>query len=151
MPGVALFLGNAQIATRDKGFVALFERTVATIPPDTLPVLSVRKVSLKRRGELPGLAGLTKWGDTSPGIKRGGFGTVATKGTQTITFYTQLLSGLSGAARAGVIVHELAHAWLNEHVFPESSAAREKEADELARSWGFDEELDALDRESEPL
>lgn len=142
----ARFIPNAQIASRDRDFLELFHRTLGRIPPGTPPILSVRRVSLKRRGELPGLAGLTKWGDTSLGTR-----IVATKGAQSISFYTLLLSRLSEAARVGVFVHELAHAWLNEHVFPESSAAREREADALARSWGFREELDALDMESDPL
>ncbi len=51
----------------------------------------------------------------------------------------------------GVIAHELAHAWLNEHSYPEDSTKREREADELARSWGYGEYLDALAAESEPI
>jgi hypothetical protein len=147
----ARFIPNAKIATRDRDFLELFHRTLGRIPTGTPPALSVRRVGLKRRGELPGLAGLTRWGDKSLGGNDGGTDTDATKGSQSIAFYTQLLSRLSEAAQVGVFVHELAHAWLNEHVSPESSAAREREADALARNWGFGEELDALDRESDPL
>ena len=51
----------------------------------------------------------------------------------------------------GVIVHELAHAWLNEHVAPRSSRRREREADELGRRLGYGRYLDALDAETDPF
>ena len=70
---------------------------------------------------------------------------------QTITFYSSLLDELSDLAATAVIAHELAHAWLNEHVRPEESRRREREADDLARAWGFGPELDALDREAETV
>ena len=72
-------------------------------------------------------------------------------GEQTITYNTELLRQLSKDAAVGVIVHELAHAWLNEHLYPEDSQERESAADGLARRWGFGVELDALDRETEPV
>ena len=71
-----------------------------------------------------------------------------TRPRQTITFYTSLLDALSDPAATAVIAHELAHAWLNEHVRPEESREREREADALAREWGFGPELDALDQEA---
>jgi len=71
-----------------------------------------------------------------------------TRPRQTITFYTSLLDALSDPAATAVIAHELAHAWLNEHVRPEESREREREADALAMEWGFGPELDALDREA---
>jgi Zn-dependent protease with chaperone function len=70
---------------------------------------------------------------------------------QTITFYSSLFDALSDRAAQAVIAHELAHAWLNEHVRPEESRRRELEADALAREWGFGAELDALDREAETV
>ena len=70
---------------------------------------------------------------------------------QRITFYSDLLDALSEKAAEGVVAHELAHAWLNEHVRPEESPERETEADRLAREWGFGPELDALDREAETV
>jgi Zn-dependent protease with chaperone function len=70
---------------------------------------------------------------------------------QTITFYSTLLDALSDPAALAVIAHELAHAWLNEHVKPEESRAREHQADNLAREWGFGPELDALDKEAETV
>lgn len=74
-----------------------------------------------------------------------------TRPRQTITFYSHLLDALSERAAVGVIAHELAHAWLNEHERPEESRKRELEADNLARRWGFGPELDALDREAETV
>jgi len=44
-----------------------------------------------------------------------------------------------------VIAHGLSHAWLNEHLHPDESGKREREADDLARVWGFGSELDALE------
>lgn len=76
---------------------------------------------------------------------------VLSRPQQTITFYSFLLDALSDEAAVGVMVHELAHAWLNEHVRPEESRAREREADALARDWGFGPELEALDREAETV
>ncbi len=69
---------------------------------------------------------------------------------QTITFYNELLDRLSNQASIGVIAHELAHSWLNEHVSPDASKRREKEADELAKKWGYAKYLDALEAETEP-
>ena len=76
---------------------------------------------------------------------------VLSRPRQTITFYTDLLNALSDNAAEAVIAHELAHAWLNEHVRPEESKEREAEADRLARQWGFGPELDALDSEAETV
>jgi len=111
----------------------------------------VQSVDLKRRGRMPGLVGLTRWGALSYLTGPRGKGSTACNGRQTITFYTVLLSQLSEAAATGVIAHELAHAWLNEHVSPEDSEAREREAERLARLWGFGRELDTLDGETEPI
>jgi hypothetical protein len=58
---------------------------------------------------------------------------------------------LSAPAVMAIIAHELAHAWLNEHVSPEESSNRERQADALAREWGFGPELDALDKEAETV
>ena len=72
-------------------------------------------------------------------------------GAHTITFYTQLLDQLSDRAVMAVMVHELAHAWLNEHIRPEASKTREDDADMLAEMWGFEPELAALSAETEPV
>jgi Zn-dependent protease with chaperone function len=76
---------------------------------------------------------------------------VLSRPEQTITFYSELLDALSDRAAEAVIAHELAHAWLNEHVRPEESSEREVEADRLAREWGFGSEMDSLDREAETV
>ncbi|MGA2198381.1 MAG: hypothetical protein ABSG45_00415 [Nitrososphaerales archaeon] len=144
------FLGSAKIATSDRRFLGLLRNALAKIPPDATPLCTLRQVSLKRRGELPGLVGLTRWGQLSH-EEGGKAGRATAAGSQTITFYTELLSQLSESASVGVMVHELAHAWLNEHLLPEDSAAREGEADELARKWGFEKELAALEQETEPF
>lgn len=70
---------------------------------------------------------------------------------QEVTFNTHLLGQLSSTAQKGVMAHELAHVWLNEHAGPEESKSREREADELARSWGYGAELDALDAEADTV
>lgn len=71
--------------------------------------------------------------------------------TQTITFYSDLLDEISDRSAIGVVAHELAHAWLNEHIRPEASGKRESEADDLAREWGYGEYLAALASETEPV
>jgi hypothetical protein len=101
---------------------------------------------------MAGLVGLTVWGDLEYGVEgRSGASDEIRSGRQTLSFYTELLNQLSEDAYVGVIAHELAHAWLNEYVVPENSHAREAEADELARMWGFGKELDALEQETEPI
>ena len=72
-------------------------------------------------------------------------------GAHTITFYTNLMDRLTDRAVVAVMVHELAHAWLNEHLRPEASETREDDADMLAEMWGFDEELAALAEQTEPV
>jgi Zn-dependent protease with chaperone function len=114
------------------------------IPADVLPIKTVIAVRMKRKGRMRGLVGLTTWGKKTSGEADVG-------NQQTITFYSSLLDGLSGRARAGVVAHELAHAWLNEHVRPEQSTQREQETDELAKRWGFSEELAQLDAEAETI
>jgi Zn-dependent protease with chaperone function len=102
-----------------------------------------------KRKAVHGIVGLTTFRNAASGpifdLKKPG------NGTQIITFYSELLDQLSDDAAAGVIVHELAHAWLNEHVSPQSSKRRETEADELARTWGYGRYLDALDAETSPV
>ncbi len=68
-----------------------------------------------------------------------------------ITFYSSLLERLSDDSVMAVMAHELAHAWLNEHIGPEASMRREDDADMLAEMWGFTKELAALAEETEPI
>jgi hypothetical protein len=129
------FLENAKIDQKDERFERLFSNVLSRIPPDVSPVTSVRRVSLREVGRLPGLVGLTRWSG----------------GRQTITFYSLLLGALSDEAYSAIIAHELAHAWLNEHEKPEESATREREADDLAGRWGFGEELSELAKEADSI
>ena len=106
------------------------------------------EVRLKRRGSLPGVVGLTTYSVT--GFAPNGVA-VEAGGTHAITFYTNLLDQLSDRAVTAVMAHELAHAWLNEHLCPEASKTREDDADMLAAMWGFESELEALGEETEPI
>ncbi len=104
---------------------------------------SVRTITLSRHPTKT-LVGLTRYSTVRHIV-------VFSKPRQTITFYSELMDQLSDQAAGGVIAHELAHAWLNEHVVPAESQEREQEADSLARKWGFGPELDALDKETETV
>jgi Zn-dependent protease with chaperone function len=125
----------------------LIMKVLSSFPTDVPPLESVAEVRMRKRA-VKGTVGLTVYGRVKPVSGAGPDSTE--RGTQTITFYSELLDELSDEAATGVIVHELAHAWLNEHVFPKSSKSREREADELARAWGYGRYLDALDAETEP-
>jgi hypothetical protein len=48
-----------------------------------------------------------------------------------------------------VVAHELAHAWLNEHV-SQVLETEGREADELARAWGCGRYVEALEAETKP-
>ena len=110
-------------------------------PPSVVPrITTVRSITLSRRPTKT-TVGLTRY-------SRVRYFLVLSRPRQTITFYSSLLDALSDPAATAVIAHELAHAWLNEHVRPEESREREREADALAREWGFGPELDALDKEA---
>ena len=122
--------------------------TLSSFPAGVPPLRSVVEVRTRKRATR-GTVGLTTYRTAVPDSSDGG--RTADRGSQTITFYSELLDQLSDDAAKGVVVHELAHAWLNEHVSPESSRRREAEADELARSWGYGRYLDALDAETTSL
>ncbi len=129
------FLVGAKLQIGDERLQRLLSEILSRIPEGTQPLTSVKWVSMRKKGRLPGLAGLTHWTD----------------GKQTITFYSSLLDALSDDACMAIVAHELAHAWLNEHLGPEESAGREKEADELASSWGFGRELAQLAHEADSI
>jgi hypothetical protein len=135
MISVHRFLENAKIDEKDDRFTRLLSEVLSRIPPEVSAVSSVRRVSLRKVGRLPGLVGLTRWSG----------------GRQTVTFYSLLLDELSDKAYSAIIAHEFAHAWLNEHDKPEESARREREADELVARWGFGEELSELSRQAESI
>jgi len=97
---------------------------------------------------MKGLVGLTTYCCVEPENRRKQDDWRTNPKKQKIVFYSDLLDQLSDSAALGVIAHELAHSWLNEHLSPEASAKREREADGLARKWGYGRYLDALEAET---
>jgi hypothetical protein len=138
-----IIAGHYTLSTKDSRFRQLFREAVRR-PPGSIPrITSVRSVALSNRPTKT-TVGLTRYSNLK-------FLVVFSRPRQTITFYSGLFDALSDWAALAVIAHELAHAWLNEHVRPEESRSRELEADRLAREWGFGAELKALDREAETV
>jgi hypothetical protein len=121
------------------------DEALSSFPREVPPLRSVAEVRMRKRAAR-GTVGLTTY--RSADSRLAGGRKTTDHGTQTISFYSELLDQLSDDAAKGVVVHELAHAWLNEHLSPQSSRRREAEADELARSWGYGRFLDALDAET---
>ena len=109
----------------DARFTRLFLAAASRPPVGTAAVTTIRSVSLKR-GKSGAVAGLTSYVPAKGGSPP----------FQTMRFYSLLLDELSDRDATGVMAHELAHAWLNEHSTPRASRSRELEADSLARSWG---------------
>jgi hypothetical protein len=127
--------------------LALLNDAVSKIPEGTRQLFTLKKIIFRKRAATAGLVGLTRY--RFPESRE--TGRKSDSGRHIITFYTGLLGRLSRAAALGVVAHELAHAWLNEHVSPEQSERREQEADRLATRWGFAPELEALADETEPV
>jgi hypothetical protein len=135
--------GEVRIRAKDRRFLRIFGESLSR-PPSSVPkITTVRSIILSSHST-KSTVGLTRYFDVR-------YLLVLSRPEQTITFYSDLLDALSDKAALAVIAHELAHAWLNEHVKPEESSERETEADRLAREWGFGPELDALDREAETV
>ena len=141
------FLADADVRIRRLRYRSLLHHSLSRIKAGRTVSLRT-EVRLRRRGNLPGVVGLTTY--VIGGYAPSGVTKVEPK-AHTITFYTELLDQLSDKAVMAVMAHELAHAWLNEHVRPEASAAREEDADMLAEMWGFGPELEALSAETEPV
>jgi len=142
-PRPSIIAGLYTLSARNNRFRQLF-REATKRPPESVPrITSVRSVLLSNRPTKT-TVGLTRYSNVK-------FLLVLSRPRQTITFYSSLLHPLPDRAAQAVIAHELAHAWLNEHVGPEESRSRELEADALAREWGFGRELDALDKEAETV
>jgi len=142
------FLENVIVKVHNPRYVALLHECLHRIPNSGRPVRLRTEVRLKRRGTLPGVVGLTTFyveGYAPNGVAR------EESGAHTITFYTNLMDKLTDRAVVAVMAHELAHAWLNEHLRPEASESREDDADMLAEMWGFGEELAALAEQTEPV
>jgi len=138
-----IVVGRFVLGSRDARFRRLF-RAANRRPPESVPrITTVSSITLSSRPTKT-MVGLTRY-------SRVRYFLVLSRPRQTITFYSDLFDALSDPAATAVIAHELAHAWLNEHVRPEESKQREGEADAVAREWGFGKELDALDREAETV
>jgi hypothetical protein len=137
----------ARLDSTDPRLSRILGIVFANSPSSVDPIKSVITVRLRKRGEMEGLVGLTRYCCMSTGGKRNPGDSPA----QTITFYRDLFDEISDKSAVGVVAHELAHAWLNEHDHPEASEIREKEADDLARRWGYGDYLDALEAETEPV
>lgn len=143
------FLPAAKLDFTDARYYHLLLSTVSRIQSSGLPVRSVSRVKLRKRGTLRGLVGLTTV--SVEGYEMNRRGEFKPNGRHEITFYSSLLDRLSDGAVVGVMAHELAHAWLNEHLGPEASKQREQDADMLAEMWGFESEMQVLERETEPV
>lgn len=139
----SIFQGKVVVRGADRRFLRLLHDAVVRPPPSVKRIATVRSVILSRHPTKT-MVGLTRYSTVRRII-------VFSKPRQTLTFYSDLLNQLSDQAAEGVIAHELSHAWLNEHVLPFQSTEREKEADALARDWGFGAELKALDAEAETV
>jgi hypothetical protein len=141
-------LANGRLRVENPRYRTLFLDCLARVPQSGHRIHLRTEVRTRKRGSLPGVVGLTTYvvGGYAPrDVAR------EEPGAHTITFYTQLLDMLSDEAVTAVMAHELAHAWLNEHLRPEASKRREEDADMLAEMWGFGEELSALASETDPL
>lgn len=142
------FLSNGTVRVQNPRYMALLHECLHRIPKSGRPVRLRTDIRLKRRGTLPGVVGLTTFcveGFAPNGVAR------EESGTHSITFYTDLMDKLTDRAVVAVMAHELAHAWLNEHLRPEASKTREDDADMLAEMWGFEAELAALADQTEPV
>jgi hypothetical protein len=127
-------LGRAEFASESGRLRVLMYEVLSGFPRKVSPLRSLVAVRMRKKATR-GTVGLTTYRERDEAS--------AEHGTQTVTFYGELFERLSDEAAKGVIAHELAHAWLNEHVSPGSSKRREMEADELARAWGYGRYLDA--------
>ncbi len=134
----------------DQRLFALLMNVVSRIPNTRSPIRSVRAIFFRKSSRVKGIVGLTKYSFVEYKVKGANAWRVPDLGRHTVIFYTGLLKQLSDEAVMAVIAHEFAHAWLNEYVRPAQSQKREREADELARDWGFEHELHALEAETEP-
>ena len=142
------FLVNGMVKVHNPRYRSLLEECLGRIPSSGRPVRLRTEIRLRRRGTLPGVVGLTTFfveGYAPNGVTR------EEAGAHTITFYTNLMDKLTDRAVVAVMAHELAHAWLNEHLRPEASESRENDADMLAEMWGFEEELATLAEQTEPI
>ena len=147
-PDFVRVLPHARLRTVSPRLEELLKSVFAIFPKGAEPLKSVTAMQMRRRGETEGLVGLTRYCCVTA---EGNQVSVDRKPSQTITFYSDLFDEISDRSAIGVVAHELAHAWLNEHIRPEASKKRESEADTLAREWGYGEYLAELASETEPV
>jgi hypothetical protein len=141
-------LSNGHMRVENPRYRKLFMTCLDRVPKSGHRIALRTEIRTRKRGTLPGVVGLTTFmvGGYAPnGVA------CEESGAHIITFYTILMDQLSDEAVMAVMAHELAHAWLNEHLRPEASKAREDDADMLAEMWGFESELAALAAETEPV
>ena len=141
-------LANARLGIDNPRYRNLFVECLERVPASGHRIHFQTEIRTRKHGSLPGVVGLTTFcveGYAPNGVAE------ESSGAHTITFYTNLLDQLTDKAVLAVMAHELAHAWLNEHLRPEASKVRENDADMLAEMWGFESELSALAEETEPV
>jgi len=143
------FLKEIDFKIHDERIKNLILQTVDNIPPEALEIPSLGSILLSDVSPTETLAGLTTHSSYEVTFRNDkGNEWDETRTRQKITFYRDILNNLSDLSVKAIIAHEIAHAWLNEHVIPESSQQRENDSDDLARKWGFTRELFALENET---
>lgn len=144
------FLRGVDLRIHDERIKNLIIQTLDHMPPNGLEISSLKSIQLSDLSPTETLAALTTHSSFDVVLRNDeGNEWDETRTRQKITFYRDILDNLSDLSVIAIIAHEIAHAWLNEHVKPESSQQREKESDELARKWGFNEELLELENETD--
>lgn len=138
------FIHNAVLDLDGERIQYLLAKTLARINDDYMPVSTLKSIVLSdHTDEFEGCCGLTHCSFSESESRT----EEIIVNHQSIILYMDLLQHLSHSAVIAVIAHELAHAWLNEHQFPDQSVNSETEADKLAAEWGFEEELKLLEEE----
>jgi hypothetical protein len=133
------------MSIEEKAIGRAVREALARLPPEALDIPTLVSISVKKRSESGSLAGLTRRITYERRFRLGPAGGREDEMTvQKIELYSEVLLQLSEMSRVAVVAHEIAHAWLNDNLRPEDSEEREMKSDELARSWGFGAELDAL-------
>lgn len=144
------FLRGIDFKIHDNRIKNLILQTLDNMPPEGLDISSLESIQLSDLSPTETLAALTTHSSFDVTIRNDeGNEWDEIRSRQKITFYLDILNNLSDLAVKAIIAHEIAHAWLNEHVKPESSQQREKDSDDLARKWGFNEELLELENETD--
>ena len=109
--GLGVVKGRFEIQDDDGRLSRIFEDAARRPREGVPPITTLKSVVLSNRLTTK-TVGLTKYSEVRVAL-------VLRRPRQTITFYSDLLGALSDMAAEGVVAHELAHVWLNEHVGPE--------------------------------